>query len=182
MKEKAESFEEANIKRSSLAAAPLAMWVKANLKYSAVLERIEPLEEDLRKLSKSLNSSRARVEKLHSELSIVDNAVAELRDGFTGKTREADALKLSLQKANTTIKIAQNLLEKLSGEGNRWTAQSKEISECLKNAPLNTLLSSAFITYLAGQPEHIRSEVCSYWKKTTGAIDFNFLSLMSTER
>ncbi|MEQ2202446.1 hypothetical protein XENOCAPTIV_000296, partial [Xenoophorus captivus] len=35
-----------NAKRASAAAAPLAAWVKANVQYSFVLERIEPLERE----------------------------------------------------------------------------------------------------------------------------------------
>lgn len=35
-----------NAKRASAAAAPLAAWVKANVQYSHVLERIEPLERE----------------------------------------------------------------------------------------------------------------------------------------
>jgi len=40
---KADSFDPANAKRASTAAAPLAAWVVANVKYSKVLEKIEPL-------------------------------------------------------------------------------------------------------------------------------------------
>ena len=50
MEDKAASFEHKNILRASVAAAPLAAWAKANLKYSSVLEKIAPLEEDLRAL------------------------------------------------------------------------------------------------------------------------------------
>ena len=35
-----------NAKRASTAAAPLAAWVKANVQYSHVLERIGPLEKE----------------------------------------------------------------------------------------------------------------------------------------
>ena len=38
------SFEKAVIYKASLAAGPLCDWVKAILKYSKVLEKIEPLE------------------------------------------------------------------------------------------------------------------------------------------
>ena len=39
-------------KRASTAAAPLASWVKANVKYSEVLEKIEPLEQEQEKLQR----------------------------------------------------------------------------------------------------------------------------------
>jgi dynein heavy chain 2 len=45
LKMKHESFDPKNAKRASAAAAPLAEWVRANVKFSKVLEKIEPLEK-----------------------------------------------------------------------------------------------------------------------------------------
>lgn len=47
-----DSFEKKNAERASKAAAPLAAWVKANVKFSYVLEKIEPLESEQNKLLK----------------------------------------------------------------------------------------------------------------------------------
>jgi len=41
-----------NAKRASLAAEPLAAWAKANVQYSYVLEKIEPLETEQNELKK----------------------------------------------------------------------------------------------------------------------------------
>lgn len=40
-------------KRASVAAEPLAAWVKANVQFSYVLERIEPLENEQNELIRS---------------------------------------------------------------------------------------------------------------------------------
>jgi dynein heavy chain 2 len=52
LQDKAESFDPKNAKRASVAAAPLAAWVIANVKYSIVLEKIRPLEREQNKLHK----------------------------------------------------------------------------------------------------------------------------------
>lgn len=44
--EKRNSFDEKVAKRASVAAAPLAGWVMANLQYSAIVEKIQPLERE----------------------------------------------------------------------------------------------------------------------------------------
>lgn len=181
LKQKSESFDEVNIRKASVTAAPLAMWVKANLQYAAVLEKIGPLEADLARLMKSLDASKDRVKKLQDALAIVDQTVAALRDDFGGKTREAEILKANVEKATNTIKAAQALLEKLSGEGSRWGTQTESINESLKSLPKDALLASAFITYLAGASEDIRQTVISSWSKMTGITNFNFLKIMSTE-
>lgn len=50
MATKGASFEMKNAKRASVAAAPLAAWVTANVKYSKVLDKIKPLEREQNKL------------------------------------------------------------------------------------------------------------------------------------
>lgn len=41
-----------NAKRASEAAAPLASWVTSNIKYAAIIEKIEPLETEQAQLQR----------------------------------------------------------------------------------------------------------------------------------
>lgn len=50
MASKKDSFDQKSAKRASVAAAPLAAWVEANVKYSKVLDKIRPLEREQHKL------------------------------------------------------------------------------------------------------------------------------------
>lgn len=62
------SFEQAVISNASRAAAPLAAWVTANVKYSEVLLKIEPLTSELDGLLAKLRSSQSRVEECQVQL------------------------------------------------------------------------------------------------------------------
>ncbi|KAJ3070332.1 Cytoplasmic dynein 2 heavy chain 1 [Podochytrium sp. JEL0797] len=181
MKSKGDSFEDAVIRRASVAAAPLCLWVKANLQYSSVLERIGPLEADLAKLSKSLDASKERVAKLKTSLDEVDKNVAALREDFGGKTRDAETLRNNLERASTTIKSSQDLLNKLSGEGKRWNQQAKEIKGLMAGLSKSALVASGFIIYLSGTSEDTRLKLINEWKSLAGVDDFNFRKVMSTE-
>lgn len=48
------SFSEKTAKRASVACAPLAAWVLANVKYANVLQKIAPLEKEQQTLSQSV--------------------------------------------------------------------------------------------------------------------------------
>ncbi|KAI8842138.1 dynein heavy chain and region D6 of dynein motor-domain-containing protein [Chytridium lagenaria] len=181
LKSKKDSFEEATIRRSSVAAAPLAMWVKANIQYSVVLEKIGPLEADLQRLTKTLDASRARVSKLKDALAAVDKNVSALREDFGSKTRDAETLRSNLEKASTTIKASQGLLEKLSGEGKRWQAQVKAIYESIASLTRNSLLSAAFVTYLTPASEDLRQKCVGEWKQACGLQEYDFRKAMTTE-
>ena len=57
------SFEDKVIRAASVATAPLAAWVKANVKYSEVLLKIEPLENEMNALLQDLGVSQKRVQE-----------------------------------------------------------------------------------------------------------------------
>eukprot|EP00842_Homolaphlyctis_polyrhiza_P006526 jgi/Hompol1/6875/HPOL_005105-RA len=181
IRQKKESFEESVIKRVSVAAAPLAIWVKANLQYATVVEKVAPLEQDLQRLTTTLEASRARVQKLKEQLDVVDRKVQDLKEDFGSKTREAESLKASLEKAMGVIQRAQGLLEKLSGEGRRWKLQVDTINKSVTSMPRNGLLAAAFIVYLAGAPENVRQTMLQQWLQITNTRDFQFIKVMSTE-
>lgn len=63
------------IYRASVAAGPLASWVKANLAYSTVLVGIAPLRKALEDVMHGLAASRQRVDQCESELGALDQQV-----------------------------------------------------------------------------------------------------------
>ncbi|KAI9144619.1 dynein heavy chain and region D6 of dynein motor-domain-containing protein [Paraphysoderma sedebokerense] len=182
IREKADSFEEATVKRSSVAAAPLAAWVKANLKYAEVLERVQPLEKHLEMLSQSLEASRSRLRTLREELETIDSHVAALKADFAQKTREGEILKTDLQRSTQIIQRAKTLLSKLDGERARWGSQVVEITTKLDKLPIQAAFCSGFLTYLGSLPENSRAEMQSIWSATANVHKSDFTEVLSMER
>lgn len=181
IRQKQTSFEHANIQRVSVAAAPLATWVKANIKYSMVLEKIEPLEEELAHAESLLQKSQQRLASCQAELDEIDHTVKRMKTEFAERTREAEKLRAGLERVQTTLDKAQELLGKLSGEKDRWQQQAKSLKDSIHTLPLQMLLAAAFTTYLAQTPEDVRSRVLSVCMELTKLRHFSLRSLMCTE-
>ncbi|EMP37963.1 Cytoplasmic dynein 2 heavy chain 1 [Chelonia mydas] len=99
------SFDPKNAKRASTAAAPLAAWVKANVQYSYVLERIQPLEKEQAGL-----------------------------EAFQSRTAEAAKLEAEVVKAQETLKAAEILINQLDREHKRWNTQDASFITALELA------------------------------------------------
>ncbi|TPX32194.1 hypothetical protein SmJEL517_g04664 [Synchytrium microbalum] len=181
LRTKPESFDEVAIRRASVAAAPLAAWVKANIQYSMVLDKTAPLENDLAGLTKSLQKSTDRVKKLQEELSEVDRNVAGLRDEFGTLSREAEMLRMGLEKAQRTLDVATSLLSKLDGEGQRWRIQAETFNSQLEGLPTQSLMASAFVTYLGGASESTRDAMLKSWSKLLNLNDFDAREFLASE-
>ncbi|XP_065136472.1 cytoplasmic dynein 2 heavy chain 1 [Paramisgurnus dabryanus] len=175
------SFDPKNAKRASAAAAPLAAWVKANVQYSHVLERIQPLESEHAGLMENLRKTENRKNKLEKELNSVGEKVLELKEKFQCRTTEAAQLESEVNRAQETISAAEKLLQQLDGEHTRWTAQVDEISEQLDTLPKRAQLSAAFITYLPAAPEDQRRINLDNWINTSGLEKFDLRHFLCSE-
>ena len=94
---------------------------------------------------------------------MLDAKVVELRDDFSKRTAEAEALKVSLKQAEGTLTSAQTLLEKLGGERGRWDGMATTLDSDLGAIAANALLSAGFVTYLADEQEAFRATVLTEW-------------------
>lgn len=185
LRSKSNSFDAATIYRVSVAAAPLAAWVKANIKYAMVLERIQPLEKELQSAEKSLKKSQQRLESCEAELAEIDEKVAALKDNFGKKTREAETLRVGLETAQLTLEGAQKLLGQLGGEQGRWQGQADFLRGQINTLPCQMMLCAGFVVYLSQSSETVREDMMRSWMEATKGMgtvkDFSVKKLLSTE-
>ena len=64
LEEKSNSFDPNVAKKASSVAAPLASWVLANVKFSYVLDKIKPLEQEQARLQRSLKMAEDQLGQL----------------------------------------------------------------------------------------------------------------------
>nr|XP_023648221.1 cytoplasmic dynein 2 heavy chain 1 isoform X1 [Paramormyrops kingsleyae]XP_023648222.1 cytoplasmic dynein 2 heavy chain 1 isoform X1 [Paramormyrops kingsleyae] len=175
------SFDPKNAKRASAAAAPLAAWVKANVQYSRVLERIQPLEKEQAGLLENLRKTEGRKNKLEDQLSSVGKKVNELKGRFQGRTAEAAKLETEVSQAQETIGAAEKLVYQLDSENTRWNAQVAEITDELGSLPRRAQLAAAFITYLPAAPEDFRKASLDEWIEASGLQRFDLRHFLCSE-
>ncbi|XP_075448514.1 cytoplasmic dynein 2 heavy chain 1 isoform X2 [Ascaphus truei] len=175
------SFEAKNAKRASAAAAPLAAWVKANVQYSHVLEKILPLKNEQAVLESNLRKTEERKQRLEDQLNSVGQRVSELKEKFQRRTTEAAKLEADLTRAQEIIQAAELLVHQLDGENKRWNTQVVEITEDLNTLPKRAQLAAAFITYISAAPEDQRKDSLDQWMKSIGLETFDLRRFLSTE-
>ena len=175
------SFDPGVAKRASAAAAPLAAWVRANIRYSYVLEKIEPLEQEQAVLKANLDKSEHKLAKLAEALEKLDQKVKEMRDRFELLTTEAAKLKIEVEKEEEIIAAAENLVGKLEGEHKRWSGQVGELAQELEQLPRRAILAAGFICYLSQAPEDERKQKLKDWMQCVELESFDLRKFLSTE-
>lgn len=146
---KADSFEMKNAKRASVAAAPLAAWVKASVRYSKVIQSIKPLEREQKELQKNLDVADDEMQSLMSGLDDVDNRVKQLSAKLNAYTQEAAVLEIKLEEARSTLKAAEVLVEELSSEYQTWSMQLDVYKQTHKTLDTKSILIALALNYYA---------------------------------
>ncbi|XP_028896482.2 cytoplasmic dynein 2 heavy chain 1 [Zeugodacus cucurbitae] len=146
---KAESFEMKNAKRASAAAAPLAAWVKASVRYSKVIQSIRPLEREQNELQRNLDVAEGEMQSLMSGLDDVDNRVKQLSAKLNSYTQEAAVLEIKLDDARKTLHAAEVLIGKLNSEFHTWSMQLEEYKTSHKTLDTKSLLIALAINYFS---------------------------------
>ncbi|KAE9420714.1 hypothetical protein Angca_008064, partial [Angiostrongylus cantonensis] len=175
------SFDPKNAKRASVAAAPLAAWVTANLQYSAILEKISPLEQEKNELISNLSKAEKQIQKLSKGLLTVDEKVAALKEKFEGLMKEATQIKIDLEKEQETIAAAGTLVDRLAGEFSRWQIQMESLTQEMDNVESCSIITAAFVTYLGGCSEKIRTEVLKTFQQNINLNNFSPVAFCAME-
>jgi dynein heavy chain 2 len=163
LQQRGNSFKHENIVRASVAAAPLASWVKANVEYSMVLERIDPLQQQLKDLEDNKAKAEDKLGRLKDKLKKIDKNVEALRKDFAKRCKEAERLKEALEKATKQLETAEKLLNGLAGERLRWGEQSAAIEAVVRTIPRKAVVAAGFMTYLGAESEDSRASFVKKW-------------------
>lgn len=146
---KSESFDYKNAKRASAAAAPLASWVVACVKYSKVVQSIKPLEREQQELERNLQSTENQMKSLSSGIDDVNVKVKELSEQLNGYTQEAAVLEIKLEDTRNILKSTEILVEKLSSEYSNWTEENENINSEIKNLDKQSMIVALCLTHFS---------------------------------
>lgn len=135
------------VMRSSKAAGPLYQWAESQVKYSSVVNRIQPLRDEVAQLEKDAKVVKNKLETVEAEVSSLETSIAQYKSDYATLIRDVEALKTEMQSVTTKVHRAESLLKSLGHESERWEASSKGFQASLRNLVGDCLLYSAFLTY-----------------------------------
>ena len=182
LKTRGSSFTNENASRASHAALPIAQWVLANVKFSYVLEKIKPLEQEQNELQGNLKMAEEQLHGLTQGLDEVDAKVAVLKQKLNQFTKEAAEVEISLGKTKETITSADKLVAGLEGEYQRWNKEVESMGQDVESLPMFVIMAAGFLTYLADMPEDVRSSLVVKWGSKLGIRKFDIKRFLSSER
>ncbi|KAH3681221.1 hypothetical protein WICPIJ_007804 [Wickerhamomyces pijperi] len=157
------NFQNAN--RASQACGPLLQWVQAQLNFSLILEKIIPLKEHVQLLENDSLETRARLAALEDMLSELETSISDYKNEYSTIIRDVELIKQEMNQVQKKVKSSMDLVSDLTSERTRWSKSIAGFESQHRSITGNSLLSSAFVTYVGELDYKERSQFYHTCKK-----------------
>lgn len=141
-------FEPEFIKAKSLAASGLASWVINICRYYEVYCDVEPKRLALAAANAELSAARDKLKVITNKINQLEADLAKLTAEFEKATAEKLRCQEEADMTAKTIELANRLVGGLASENVRWADSISQYREQEKTLPGDTLLITAFVSYL----------------------------------
>ena len=152
-------------KKGSLAAAGLARWVHAMVKYDKVARTVAPKRAALKEAEGTLKEAQETLHIKQAALKDVTDKVAELESNLKAANDKKEALRTQVIDCEAKLRRADALIKGLGGEKIRWTEMSKQLALRYDNVTGDIVLSAGVIAYLGAFISSYRDDAIQQWSQ-----------------
>ena len=156
-----EDFTFEVVNRANKAMGPLALWVMAQVKYATILDRIEPLRNEVLQLEYQANTTKEQVKLVQETVEKLERSIATYKDEYAALISETQAIKMEMSRVQEKVDRSSKLLASLSQEETRWAQDSEEFAQEMVTLVGDALLSAGFLTYLGFFDQRHRRSIWS---------------------
>jgi len=151
------------VDRASKACGPLVQWVIAQVSFSEILHRVEPLRNEVLSLEKEAAETRLKAEELVSMINELESSIARYKDEYAVLIAETQQLKSEMETVKTKVERATKLLGSLSSERDRWSTTSATFEAQMGTIVGDVLISAAFLAYAGYYDQQYRQMLLHRW-------------------
>lgn len=146
--DKADEFDYEKVNRASKACGPLYKWIVSQLSYTNILHKIQPLREEVQTLIDTSSDLRERYEQAKKTIDALEIRINNFKHEYAALISEAQIITNDMASVSKKVERSVALLKSLLQESERWEAGSNDFDTQMKTLVGDTLLSSAFLTYI----------------------------------
>jgi dynein heavy chain len=156
-------FQPEVVQKVSRAATCLCMWVRAIDTYARVYRDVQPKKARHAEATAKLEAAEAQLEVKRSQLAEVDARVASLRTKYEDSQAKLDELQRMIEETKVRLTRAQQLLEGLGGESERWERTAAELEASRGSVDGDMLVAAGCISYLGPFTAEYRTRLRRRW-------------------
>ncbi|KAI0762764.1 dynein heavy chain protein 1 [Fomes fomentarius] len=171
------NFETVN--RASKACGPLVKWAIAQVKFSEILDKVEPLRNEVQSLEDQAEATKKQASMMVTMIAELEASIERYKDEYAGLIRETEAIKAEMERVESKVDRSMKLLESLSSEKGRWESGSRTFDTEMGTIVGDVLLSAAFLAYAGFFDQQYREMMWQEWSTHLSDASVKFKAELS---
>ena len=151
------------VDRASKACGPLVKWVIAQTRFSEILDKVEPLRNEVKSLEDQAEDTKKQAATMLGIVRDLEASIAKYKEEYALLIRETEAIKIEMERVESKVERSMRLLDSLSSERTRWEASSRTFETEMSTIVGDVLLSAAFMAYSGFFDQHYRELMTRDW-------------------
>ncbi|RXW18442.1 hypothetical protein EST38_g7401 [Candolleomyces aberdarensis] len=168
------SYNFETVNRASKACGPLAKWVLAQVQFSEILDRVEPLRNEVQSLEDQAETTKKQAAAIIDMIAELEAKITQYKDEYALLISETQAIKSEMERVQSKVDRSMKLLESLSSERGRWESGSRTFETEMSTIVGDVLLSAAFLAYGGFFDQHYREVMWQEWSNHLAEANIKF--------
>jgi len=155
------TFEKVN--RSSKACGPLSKWLSAQCHYAEILDKVQPLRDQVEALTLASEDSVKQLAELEVTVKELEAQIQTYKEEYAALINETQIIKTELESVKNKVDRCRELISSLAEESTRWEEGSASFQGQMSTVAGDVLLSAAFMAYIGYFDEMVRNMLLTQW-------------------
>ncbi|KAG6918668.1 hypothetical protein DXG01_012485 [Tephrocybe rancida] len=148
---------------ASKACGPLVKWALAQVRFSEILDKVEPLRNEVQSLEDQAETTKKQAAAIISMIGELEAKIARYKEEYALLISQTQAIKSEMERVQSKVDRSMKLLESLSSERVRWESGSRTFDAEMSTIVGDVLLSAAFLAYGGFFDQHYREVMWQEW-------------------
>ena len=168
------SYNFENVQHASKACGPLVKWVLAQVRFSEILDKVEPLRDEVQSLETEAETTKKQAHAMVKMIAQLEAKIEKYKEEYARLISETQAIKAEMERVQSKVDRSMKLLESLSSERGRWEAGSRTFEAEMSTIVGDVLLSAAFLAYGGFFDQHYREIMWQEWLSHLAEANIKF--------
>ena len=173
------SFNFETVQRASKACGPLVKWVLAQVRFSEILDKVEPLRNEVQSLETQAETTKKQAAQIITIVAELEAKIAKYKEEYAFLISETQAIKSEMERVQSKVDRSMKLLESLSSEKGRWESGSRTFDAEMSTIVGDVLVSAAFLAYGGFFDQHYREVMWQDWSNHLLEANIKFKTELS---
>lgn len=168
------SYNFETVQRASKACGPLVKWVIAQVRFSEILDKVEPLRNEVQSLEEQAETTKQQAGQIITMISELEAKIDKYKEEYALLISETQAIKGEMERVQSKVDRSMKLLESLSSERSRWESGSRTFDAEMSTIVGDVLLSAGFLAYGGFFDQHYREVMWQEWSNHLAEASIKF--------